>query len=309
MATENVFEEYTLTVFARLTEGQVNQLKDTKVTWNFTQTGGTSNLPAKVVDVAWDGATVSAPITFPKVKDDEDKYKLRYDITANTKRSTGKQDYVVWPRTYKVKAVRKNKDGAEEPCPGFKFRVSQDGVVDPADAELETDPNGVHDYVCKQKAPIVITAVSPWVIKSWKKKTGRNREVLVERKPYKAEITEPAGDAKPKKHYVNLLEDPAHADQGSLLTFKVGAKGDRARAPADKLGLKGDEIHVKVVFGDKNSARNDPKPRLIVGGADVAAEAGSNERIFKATVKLGDQGAPAEFKVELGFAGGDKCKV
>jgi hypothetical protein len=160
-----------------------------------------------------------------------------------------------------------------------------------------------------EKASVNVTVGSPFEFKSWKtNENGRAREMLVARKTYKAAFFFPAptGDANvPNKWYVNLPQKD-DANEGSRVKCVVGAEGDQGKSKDACLGQKDDEIFVQVKFDAGNSKRNDPKPRLIVGGADVAAE--PDNLTYKSKVKLGDD-RKAYFEIELGMAGGDTCEV
>lgn len=301
----DVWEETKMDVWATLKKGDVAKLKSKKVKWTFKQTGGVSKIAEQTADVSVTGEAVKATVDFPRVKDDEPNYEVRYDVEWIQK-TTSKKYFGVWPRDFELKAVHKV-DGAEQPCEKFIFQVKTETGVAPEDAALTTDANGVHQYLCRAKTLHEVKAVSPWVIESWKKKGPRKREVLVSRKKYTAELVQPTKAGSPHRQYVNLEnpgDKPRHA---SKILVKVCAKGDLPKAPGDRLGMKGDEIFVQVVFGEKNSARNSPKPRLVIDGADVAAE--PDKRTFKGKVKLKDNGDPAEFEVELGLAGGDRCEI
>lgn len=302
---QNVFEESTYHVYCSVSKGAFDKLQDKKVTWTFKETGGQSKIGINTVDIDAGNKSASAKVTFPKVKDTEDSYEVSYTTKANKETSHGKDTFVVWPKTIQIKAFHKV-DGAEQPCKDFLFKVRVDGDVAEADAELHTDDQGVHEYACRKADKHEFLAVSPWVIDKWKTAKGRKREVLVSRKPYKAELVWPAKGG-PHKQYVNLPVNAWSPWDGHRLQLRVGAQGDQNRQFVDRLGLKDDEIFLEVEFGEKNSDRDDPKPRLIVGGADVAAEA--DGRTFKATLKLKDNGDPAEAEIELGYAGGDECEI
>ncbi|MBN2573171.1 MAG: hypothetical protein JXP73_01275 [Deltaproteobacteria bacterium] len=298
----DVFEGTRLAFTAQVVKGDPNEAEGKNVKWSFAQLGGQEKIPDTEVPLK-DGKAVHA-VKAPKVKDNEEHYEIRYQMTYEGSKTSGKRYYIVWPKTFELKAVHKV-EGSEKPCENFSFDVRTDKGV--ADEALTTDPQGEHHYTCRKMAPHTVVARSPWEVESWKQLGPRKREALVRRKKYTAELVSPPADGSPHKQLINLVDDGTQPRHGSRIKVKICAKGDLKRDAKDRLGFENDEIFIQVIFSAKNSKRDDPKPRLIVDGSDVAPEA--DKRTFKSKLKLKAKGEPAECEVELGRAGGDECEI
>ena len=129
-----------------------------------------------------------------------------------------KKYYVVWPKTFELKAVHKV-DGSETPCEKFIFDVQTD--KGPVDQSLTTDAKGEHHYTCHEKAAHEVVARSPWQIDTWKSKGPRKLEVLVSRKKYTAELVSPPNTGSPHKQLVNLTDDGTQPRHGNPIKVQV----------------------------------------------------------------------------------------
>jgi hypothetical protein len=298
----DIFEGDKLRVNASITKGDPSKADGKKVKWTFTQTGGQEEIGEKSATMKDGKASIS--VKAPKVKDDEASYEIRFEKTYEGGKTSGKKYYIVWPKTFELKAVHKV-DGSEKPCEKFLFDVLTE--KGPKYEALTTDAKGEHHFTCHEKAAHKVVARSPWEIETWKKTGPRKIEVLVKRKKYTAELVNPANAGSPHKQLVNLTNDGTKPRHGSLLKVQVCAKGDLPRAAKDRLGMENDELFIQVIFSAKNSKRDSPKPGLTVDGAAVASEA--DKRTFKSKLKLKANGDAAECEVELGRAGGDECEI
>lgn len=142
---------------------------------------------------------------------------------------------------------------------------------------------------------------------------GRKRTYQVKKSPYKVEFVEPAvaDPGGTTKQYVNL-ETPltgwsTDAPFGHQLSFVVAAEGDSKRDNADRHGKQGDIVYIEVEFTPATK-RNEPLPKLLDDGLEGKATEVEAGKKYTGQIKLGAN-AQATFKVELGHAGGDICKV
>lgn len=300
MPESNIFEKSKLTLKAKIMRGKAAQ---EDAVWTFRGLpSGEKKVPVKISKTATE---VTCTVDIEEVPADKDSYMVTYELEADKRKYPGFYAYRVWPGSITLKSV--GKDG--KPFPNFPFRVKQGGILPPAKGKgPDTGDKGEAKVELKLTGAATIEPLSPFEIDKWNKgdkDKGRAREAQVSRKPYTALFY--SHPEKDWKQYVNMPPTPRPgSNSGSRMKFQVGPKEDKGKANG-RVGTKGDEIFIEVAFSDKNSKRNDPKPRLIVAGSDVAAEA--DGRTFKATLKLGEGGDPAEFQVEMGFAGGDVCTV
>lgn len=255
------------------------------------------------------GGKGEAEWTAPKLAETDGlSKKASYKVFVGEEEYGGfEQDLLIWAKD--VTVTVKDANEATKALVGAAVRFTQEGVDPPV--VRKTDDAGVVKYPLQKPVPVKTEFVSPFELDSWTKGKaleGRAREAKAKRKPYKAAFFAPVWKsdktATVHKQYVNLTG--AVADEGHTLKVKVGPATDKDKPPAERLGLKDDVIHVKVEFratgseATKNSKRNKPKPCLMVAGTETASPA---------TVKLGEDGAPAEFEVELGYAGGDEVTI
>jgi hypothetical protein len=199
-----------------VTKGDPSKAEGKKIKWIFTQTGGQEKLSDKEATLKDSKAATS--VNFPKVKDDEPNYEVRYQRSYEGSKTSGKKYYVVWPKTFELKAVHKV-DGSETPCEKFIFDVQTD--KGPVDQSLTTDAKGEHHYTCHEKAAHEVVARSPWQIDTWKSKGPRKLEVLVSRKKYTAELVSPPNTGSPHKQLVNLTDDGTQPRHGNPIKVQV----------------------------------------------------------------------------------------
>jgi hypothetical protein len=294
-----IFEESKLTLRVSVTSGEPT---GNKATFKFLVDGqqhSTKDVPLSAQSDA------VCELDVPKVADDKDSYLLTYEVTTADKRHwEDQEDYRVWPKKVTVKAIQ-SVNGTEGPCKGFRFEVDQTGAAKKA---WRTVDGGTVEATLDKPAAFTLKELPPYKLLEWTKTTGRNREAKVERVT-EAEIfaPEPPTSGSEIKQYVNLVTSTDGQDGlGNIVTFVVGAKGDKGKDPANRLGEAGMEIFVKVELDGANSARNVPKPALLDAQGIVAS---NGNKTYTGKVVLGADGEPAKFRVELGQAGGDKCKV
>ncbi len=250
--------------------------------------------------------TVSAPLKdqraettweCPELGDDDDPYVLSFKMEIEGREYNVTKTYKVWPRQVKLTALRVV-DG--KPFQYFKVKAVQGGSKDAI-----TDIKGECTVFLSEPAPVTFEAVAPGEIKEWVKDRGRKRIFKAERK-YKAEFVTPKKSAKPYTQLVNLSTRNKGRDQrGSLVVVKVGAEGDTKRKSKERLGHEGDVIYLKATFG-RESKRNSPLPG-IANAKNI--QRSPDGKTVTAEVTLGAHGEAASFKLELGLAGGDTCKV
>jgi hypothetical protein len=300
---EDRFEETKLTITSVVTKGDFAGEKP--VNFKFVQTGGWKKIPDKQVMVSC-GGTAKHEVTFPKVKDEENHAAVEY--TCEFEAAVILQnDYRVWPKTLEIKATLEDTTKAE----GFAFKINQNGKVS---QRWLVGSDGTCSPTLERPTDAVIVPVSPWEFAAPvdNTKPPRKRELKVRKKPWKARIKNlTAGKSadKPLKAWVNLATDYAKL-HGNILEVEVG--------PEDmSLAQKGQEIHARVTFPATNSMRNDPltalqtgeDPATAVAATDGTAEPGKNDLVYETVVKIPNDRQKAVFYVNLGVAGGDKCKI
>jgi hypothetical protein len=184
----------------------------------------------------------------------------------------------VWARRIIIEAVDFKKK---------KPLVGQQVVPDEGAAPgLTSDDKGVIVYEMPGFVEPSFTWAPPAELYCWAEgahDTGRYRKAELEVKGTAAKIVSPrpkkAGE--PVTVYVNL--DPSK--------IKVKVKGE-----------PNGQLHVRALFADTNSKRNEPKPELIAAGATV------EQNVHKATLTA-DASGEATFEVELGLAGKDSVTI
>ncbi len=238
------------------------------------------------------------PWTAPDVPDNDDDYTLTFKMEIEGREYNIAERYKVWPRWVHLAALRATD---LKPFQHFKLRAKQAG----GDDLTLTDLEGECIVYLKKPAPFTIAAEPPGEIKEWVVGRGRKRIFKAVRR-FKAEFVAPKKTGKAVEQIVNLATaDEGRDAKGSLVVVKVGAEGDTARAPDDRVGHEGDVIFIKAKFG-RQSKRNSPLPSLR-DALEVAHTPDGKE--YTAKVKLGPRGEPAKFKLELGYAGGDTCEL
>jgi hypothetical protein len=299
------FEETKLTITSDVTKGVFEGQKPVDIKFN--QFGGDPKVPDKQVMVST-GGSASHEVTFPKVKATENHLVFGYTCEFD-KNDVGHNDYNVWPKTLEIKATL---DNTTKPAERFAFKINQSGKT----SQRWTTTNlGTCSPKLEYPADAAIVPVSPWEFVGTVVNTNqpRKRDLKVRKKPWVAKIKnlyEGKKPDKPIKVWVNLAPDPNQLLHGNVLKVEVG--------PEDlTLGEKDQEIKVRVTFPKENSKCNTPLPALQTGedvstavaAKDVSAKPGENELVYETVVKLPADKQKAVFYVNLGVAGGDKCKI
>ena len=286
----DIFEKSTITLTGEVHSGHK---KATEATFRILRNGlqlTTASAPLKDqrAETTWE---------CPELGDDDDPYVLSFKMEIEGQEYNVTTTYKVWPRWVKATALRVADD---KPFQYFKFKAQQGSSKDAI-----TDTKGECVVYLSEPAPVTFEAIAPGEIKTWVKDRGRKRTFKAERK-YKAEFVAPKKSAKPYTQLVNLSTGDKGRDQkGSLVVVKVGAEGDTKRKAKQRLGHHGDVIYLKATFG-RESKRNSPLP----GISDAKnIQRSPDGKTVTAEVKLGALGEPAPFKLELGLAGGDTCKL
>lgn len=309
---QNIFEGSAVTLTAKASK---NTYVGKPITFEMQQKGKGVKIPNH--NTQFDRFTLARyEITLPKVHDDDVNYQLEYNVKVGDETRLSSVSYLVWPKLYEIEAV------TEEGDKGKFCEFDVGGGDNRGLVSLNSEGKGHYEPGVPGEAP-TFEIRSPYELVSWEKATGRKRKAKVKRKPYTAEFFEPAwadipsglrfeSSAVPSKQgfkQVVNLDGTEKLHYGESIVFKVGASGDKGRSGSTRYGKKDDEIYVKVEFDANNSRRNDnPKPGVYQKIGDPLVEAHTNQtQTF--TVKLGEEGAPAEFEVVVGAAGGDKIKV
>jgi hypothetical protein len=303
--SDDRFEETKLTITSDVTKGVFEGQKPVDIKFN--QVGGDPKIPDKQVMVAT-GGSASHEVTFPKVKATENHVVVFYDCEFD-KNNIGHNDYNVWPKTLEIKATL---DNTTKPAERFAFKINQNGKV----SQRWTTTNlGTCSPKLEYPGDAAIVPVSPWEFVGTvvNKNQPRKRDLKVRKKPWVAKIKnlyEGKKPDKPLKVWVNLPQDPDKVLQGNVLKVEVGPE-DLSLAEKDQV------IKVRVTFPKENSKRNDPFPALQTDAdpltaearTDMTAEPGEKELVYEMDLKIPADKQKAIFYVNLGVAGGDKCKI
>ena len=318
MPTKHVFEDTELTISTWMDRGAGAR---GSASFTFTLTGGQTTLAPQAAEVddtqsqTKTQKSVATVVTFPLVKDDEDYYDLTYSVEATHKNKTrtfdGVDTYRVWPKNLRIEGTKS--DGCAEELYRFPFVISYPGHV-------ETDTYAADDTLLVAAAHLrhpglySITALSPYEIKEWTKAVGRIQKPKVCAKAWTAIIR--SHDAAqhteddPLKQYVNLAASVDEPNNGSLVKIDLG--------PLDiTLARKDQPIKVRATFPKENSQRNEPLPAIWLNKTNTTpvalktttAKPGVDDLIYETEVKIPADGAAATLYLQMGYAGGDRCKL
>ncbi len=286
----DIFEKSTLTLTGDVQSGH---RRATEATFRILKNG----LQFTSVSAPIKDRTAVATWECPELGDDDEPWVLSIKMEIEGREYNVTKTYKVWPRWVHLTALRVA-DG--KPFQFFKLTAKQS-----ASRAVVTDAKGECVVFLDEPAPVTFEAVAPGEIKAWQKDTGRRRRFTAERK-YRAEFVAPTKSAKPYVQRVNLSTTKHGRDQrGSLVVVKVGAAGDTKRRAKERLGHQGDVLYLRATFG-RESKRDTPLP-TISDAKNIHRSA--DGKTVTAEVHLGALGAAASFKLELGLAGGDTCKL
>lgn len=285
MSTRSVFEESLVKLTGKVTGGKKGQ----KAKFVFKQKGGAAKVADATVDVK--SGIAEHQVTLPKIQDSETSYTLSYSIEVAGKKKAG-AEYRIFPKNLEIDAVDKQK----KTFGSVEFRVMQKT----GKHQFKCDAGGKAPIQLVEPATFKIEAVAPFRFDCWVSEKGHKRQAQFSRAPYKVAFH--SHKHPHHKQYVNLAADAAHPDRGSTITLKVGALGDDKHDPAKRKAKKGDAIYVKVEFDAHNSKRSSPKR----GAVGFKTEP---DGMFTHKLTVANDGEAVEFKVQLGLAGGDKCKI
>ena len=285
---KNVFEDSELTLKSKITGGKPEEKKQVK--FAFEQKGGGAKIAEATVELKNDLA--EHKIKLPKIKDDEDSYSFSYSIEGAGQCLKGEDEYRVWPKNIELDAV--DKDDKEFAAVEWKLMQGGGKVLG------HCDPKGKAAIHLKNPEDFTIDAVSPFRLDGWVTSVGRKRKAKFSKAPYRVVLHSPAPGN--HKQYVNM-DAKGGPTQGPVLTLKAGAEGDDKAKPADRKAKKDDVVFVRVEFDKDNSKRDKPKRE-----ATGFKEEGGG-LVFTQKLQIPKDGEPVEFKVQLGYAGGDKCTI
>jgi len=324
-AVTRIYENTNVTVKAKIDKRDVDSIQE--VAFKFLKDGEQfleKTIPISEGKRSGDDVIVSHLVQAPAVPEDKDRYFLDYYYFYKVKSATSTESLQnfpssriqVFPRFAQLKVT--DKDG--KAFPNFEFMVEQDGqpspvrktlVGDTPNAKGETIPAGSCEFELKPSPNFRIVPAPPFEIVEEVVGTGRKREV-------KGTIGFRAMFVAPQKgnikQYVNY--DPENLGQtgvGHEVVIEVGVDPE----DVDKIGDKNAaEVYFRVTFGPDDtdpapkSKRDDadhPTKVLKVSESDTTTTIEEKEAGKKYQGKVTLKGG--KFKVALGKAGGDTCKV
>jgi hypothetical protein len=311
---EDLFEETDLLMKVTITKGKP---KSGQVTFILKRDG-----TEEKKDQALEGDVAQWTYTLPKVDDTKDNYPVQWRVECDSQPFGGVHDCVVWPKNANLTAV----NGTQAALVGFRFRIMQNGNSVGA---FITEDNGVSPpFPLRKPAAFTIEALPPYQITNTVTAVGRNRKVEAVLS-FEAEFLAPTGTYEQSRiatlfgdnnelppdgtlhQFVNLASDSDGQDsKGNLLTIKIGAKGDRTKAPSDRIGKAGVYAFVSVKFGPATkSKRTTPATQLIDGLELRERKEVTAGKEYSGKVELSGPEGTGRFKLNLGMAGGDECEV
>lgn len=243
---------------------------------------GNESLDTVSGNVSEDKVEVEWTAKGPGADDEEQFWELYYKVKCGGLEAKC-TDLVVFTDWVEVTSV----DEEEASLPDAMFRLTVRGEA----RERNTGSSGVRK--CEHLAgpgDVKIEWIPPYELIEWIDEEGPKRKAKVrEVRPAKL-VTPLAGE---HVQYVNLEASEDAPEQGSKLKVKVTLVDAKA-------GAKG---YARVVWGEENSKRNDPKPELVGGVQEDWCEEGGIEFTLQ-----GDDGTAdceGTFDIELGLAGCD----
>lgn len=274
----------------------------------FVKNGNDDQPLATAKGLALTGGALEHRYTLPKVAPDEPNYALKVIALHGQDKATRSDvaEAVVWPKSITVHT--KTDQRAHEPK--TPLAVVQGSVETPL---ALTGDDGRCTGELTAKAPYSLKTLAPYALVSDETTPAKLREhqLTVERTitamfvspdvkaaPY---VPSTPGASVGHRQYVNLVTAKNGQDSlGHEVLIEVCAN------PRSE-GRAGDRIHVQVEFS-RASLRNQPLPTLMSSPA-VNALATPADQPHTGWVALDADGGTAKFKVNLGLAGGDDCKV
>ncbi|NVZ65062.1 hypothetical protein HX867_23420 [Pseudomonas gingeri] len=281
-----------------------------------------------------EGEVTGTAFKAPLVDDADDSYKLTHVLMAEGAQVPGSiEDWIVWPR--KAELTSKDVKNAKPLLAGFRFQVKQDGRATPWAAPKTYETTGDTakvEFPLELGFPFTLEVVPPCKIENPQPQSGRKRSVEFSVSFLAVFLSPPRllGDgsintyygstetanakALAIKQYVNLTSAVDGQDgRGSAVLIEAGVKGDVGLPDPDKIGKAGRFVFIKVGFTSAASGtlgkRNDPPPGLLALPALAARTEVTAMESYTGKVELKEAGGTGRFKIELGLAGGDVCKV
>ncbi len=272
--------------------------------------------------------TVQCDVNAPLVDDQRDSYLLEYHVfykvqqpngNARTQQKLANQKFEVLPRTARLDVTW---DADDKPFSNFAFKVQQDGcdetqvrstfAKEGKNAQGETIPAGTAEFNLELVPGFRIVPDGPYEITEHVQTTGRKRAI-------KGDVKARARFVSPEKgsvqQWVNYdVEDLGQTGLGHEVTIEVALEADGTVSTSDL-----SEVHFRVTYGPEpgaaggieKSKRDDPDhPTTVFPVGDAAKttiEEKEPNKKYEGKVEV-DNGV-AYFKVALGLAGGDTCKV
>ena len=311
---QDVVEGTTVALFARYAVGGTKEVQAQWVITDGSKPGGeirvNADLPSRK-DVVLDD-----------VPDDEAFYTYKYRISVNGIKQPGFAEYKVWPAHLDLEFVYEKQgphdtSGLEtgDAAANMQFFVVQGGRQT---GPWTTDANGECRVNVDPGLEATILPQSPWSVFEPEDQAGmpRKRKYKVSQAAWTAKIRSHDGlgtaptAANVHRQYVNCAQNYA-AHGGPLMQLTLGPD-----TLAD--GKKDEIVYVKVSFAATNTPRIDPLPGVwttanaataLQPSTGPAQPDGATERVFELEVPLPNDGQAAELYIQMGYAGGDACKI
>lgn len=240
----------------------------------------------------------------PDVPDGLEHYQVTVVADSHGRTTTSNMIYRVWPAYIDVELVPVDGAGVQQQMASIAFTTSQGG---PTTARQTNAVTGVLRVGGLQLRDIEVRVPGPPVIKRWVTNTatvGRLRKAEVQT-TFEAGFLAPLSGAKITQLVNRATADEGRDGKGRIVTIKVGGKGDGARLNDQKHALRNAYVYIKCTFS-KTTARNDVSPALTDVLDHTSTDGG---KVQKGRVRITGDDKLATFKVNLGLAGGETCKV
>jgi hypothetical protein len=220
----------------------------------------------------------------PGEDDDEQSWEIYYKVKCKGLETKGKP-MTIFTDWVEITSV----DEDDQALPDAEFQIS----VGSDRRDRNTGSSGVRkEEHLPGPGKVKIKWLEPYELIEWVDEDGPKRKAKVRRIETAKLVFPEKGE---HTQWTNQETDENEPGQGSLLKVKVTLIEAKA-------GAKG---YAKVIFGDENSKRNDPKPELVGGSQTDWCEEGELGLEFELA---GDDGTPdceAVFDLEVGLAGCD----
>jgi hypothetical protein len=324
-AVTKIYENTNLTVKARIDKRDLDSIEE--VTFKFLKDGEQfeeQTIPMSRGKRSGDDMIVSHTVQAPAVPEDKDRYFLDYHYFYKVKSAASTESLQnfpssriqVFPRVAQLKVTDENSKAFS----GFQFTVEQNGersevrktfASATTNAKGESIPAGSAEFNLGLFPGFRIVPQAPYEIVEEVVGSGRKREIKGG-VSFRAVFVAPVKGT--HRQFVNSdVENLGQSGNGHEVTVEVGIDPEDLDSVRDKDAA---EVHFRVTFGPADtdaapkSKRADtahPTKALKVSASDTTATVEEKEAGKKYEGKVTIKGA--KFKVALGKAGGDTCKI